>query len=100
MTSRAKALSVLASNTAAFTVCFAVWMMYGVLVTFLVDQQAYAFTKAQMGWLIGIPVLTGALFRLPAGMLTDRYGGRPVFAAIMLLAALAAYLTKIGRAHV
>lgn len=96
MTSRAKALSVLASNTAAFTVCFAVWMMYGVLVTFLVDQQAYAFTKAQMGWLIGIPVLTGALFRLPAGMLTDRYGGRPVFAAIMLLAALAAYLTSFA----
>ncbi len=96
MTIRAKALSVLAANTAAFTVCFAVWMMYGVLVTFLVDQQVYAFGKAQMGWLIGIPVLTGALFRLPAGMLTDRYGGRPVFGAIMLLAALAAYLTSFA----
>lgn len=96
MTSRAKALSVLAANTAAFTVCFAVWMMYGVLVTFLVDQQVYAFDKAQMGWLMGIPVLTGALFRLPAGMLTDRYGGRPVFAAIMLLAALSAYLTSFA----
>ncbi len=96
MTTRAKAISVLAANTAAFMVCFAVWMMYGVLVTFLVDQQVFAFTKAQMGWLIGIPVLTGSLFRLPAGMLTDRYGGRPVFVAIMLLAALAAYLTSFA----
>jgi NNP family nitrate/nitrite transporter-like MFS transporter len=93
---RAKALSVLAANTAAFMVCFAVWMMYGVLVTFLVDQQVFAFTKAQIGWLIGIPVLTGSLFRLPAGMLTDRYGGRPVFAGVMLLAALAAYLTSFA----
>jgi NNP family nitrate/nitrite transporter-like MFS transporter len=94
MTTRTKAISVLTANTVAFVVCFAVWMMYGVLITYLVDQQAYAFSKAQMGWLIGIPVLTGALFRLPAGMLTDRLGGRPVFAGIMLLSAVAAYLTS------
>lgn len=96
MTERAKAISVLSANTAAFAVCFAVWMMYGVLITFLVDQQAYAFTKAQIGWLMGIPVLTGAIFRLPVGVLADRYGGRPIFAAIMLLAALAAYFTSFA----
>jgi NNP family nitrate/nitrite transporter-like MFS transporter len=94
MTERGKALSVLTANTLAFMVCFAVWMMYGVLVTFLVDQQAFAFTKTQMGWLIGIPVLTGSLLRLPVGILADRYGGRIVFAAIMLLAALGAYFTS------
>ncbi len=27
---RGKAISVLTANTVAFTVCFAVWMMYGV----------------------------------------------------------------------
>lgn len=96
MTTRAKAISVLSANTVAFTVCFAVWTMYGVLVTFLVDQQVYSFTKSQMGWLIGIPVLTGALFRLPAGMLTDRYGGRPVFAAIMLFASLSVFLVSFA----
>jgi NNP family nitrate/nitrite transporter-like MFS transporter len=91
---RGKAISVLSANTIAFLACFAVWMMYGVLITFLVDQQAYTFTRAQMGWLIGAPVLTGSLLRLPAGMLADRYGGRVVFAAIMLLSAAAAYLTS------
>jgi NNP family nitrate/nitrite transporter-like MFS transporter len=94
MTTRTKAISVLTANTVAFMVCFAVWLMYGVLITFLVDQQVYAFSKAQMGWLIGIPVLTGAVFRLPAGMLTDRFGGRPVFSGIMFLSAVAAYLTS------
>ncbi len=96
MTMRAKALSVLTANTLAFTVSFAVWMMYGVLITFLVDQQLYDFTKSQMGWLIGIPVLTGSVFRLPVGMLSDRYGGRPVFAIVMLLSAVAAYLTSFA----
>lgn len=96
MTDRGKAIAVLTANTAAFAVCFAVWTMYGVLVTFLVDQQVFAFTKTQVGWLIGIPVLTGSVFRLPAGMLADRYGGRPVFAVVMLLAAAAAYLTSLA----
>jgi len=92
MSERGKAFSVLAANTLAFTVCFAVWMMNGVLITFLVDNGIYDFDKAEMGWLIGIPVLTGAIFRLPAGMLTDRFGGRGVFAIVMLLTAAAAYL--------
>lgn len=96
MSTRAQAISVLTANTVAFMVCFAVWMMYGVLVTSLVDQQVFAFGKAQMGWLIGIPVLTGSLLRLPAGLLTDRFGGRPVITAIMLLAAVAAYLVSFA----
>lgn len=96
MTDRTRALSVLAANTVAFTVCFAVWMMYGVLVTYLVGQRLYAFDTDEIGWLIGIPVLSGSLLRLPAGALTDRYGGRPVMVAIMLMAALAAYLVSLA----
>lgn len=86
MTDKAKAIQVLTLNTIAFTVCFACWMTNGVLVTFLVDNDIYAWDKAQMGWLIGIPVLTGALFRLPVGILTDKYGGRIVYTVVMFLA--------------
>jgi NNP family nitrate/nitrite transporter-like MFS transporter len=92
MRDRGKAISVLTANTVAFTVCFAVWMMNGVLVTFLIERQIFPFTKVQMGWLIGIPVLSGSLFRLPVGMLSDRYGGRPVYAIVMLLSAVSVYL--------
>ncbi|MFN7943018.1 MAG: MFS transporter [Thermoanaerobaculia bacterium] len=84
------------ANTFAFTICFAVWMMYGVLVTFLVDRHVFAFESAQMGWLIGIPVLTGSLLRPPAGMLSDSFGGRPVMIAIMLTAAASAYLVSFA----
>jgi NNP family nitrate/nitrite transporter-like MFS transporter len=87
-----RALRVLAMNTLAFTVCFAAWMMNGVLVTFLVDHRLYAWDRTQMGVLIGAPVLTGAVMRLPLGILTDRFGGRAVFTALMLVAAVPLWL--------
>jgi len=96
MNDRGKAISVLTANTAAFTVCFAVWVMNGVLVTFLIDRQVFQFSKVEMGWLIGIPVLSGSIFRLPVGMLTDRYGGRPVYVVVMLLAAISVYLVSFA----
>ncbi len=94
MTDRGKAISVLTMNTVAFTVCFAVWMMNGVLITFLVDNQVYDWDKATMGWLIGIPVLTGSIIRLPVGILTDKYGGRIVFTGVMLISAVAVFLAS------
>lgn len=96
----ARAIRVLAMNTLAFTVCFAAWMMNGVLVTYLVDQHLYTWDKPQMGWLIGAPVLTGALLRLPLGMLTDRFGGRAVFTAVMLLSAVPLYLVSAADRYV
>ncbi len=92
MADRAKAHVVLAANTFAFTVCFAAWMLNGVLATFLVDSGVFRWNKVQIGWLIGIPVLTGSLFRLPVGILTDRWGGRPVYALLMLLSAIPMWL--------
>lgn len=91
MTEKRQSIQVLTMNTLAFTVCFAVWMMNGVLITFLVGNRVYDFDKAEMGWLIGIPVLTGSVFRLPVGVLTDKYGGRIVYTVVMLLSALACF---------
>ncbi len=96
MTERGKRISVLSMNTLAFTVCFAVWMMNGVLITFLVDNGVYDFDKAEMGWLIGIPVLTGALFRLPVGVLTDQHGGRIIYVLVMLVSAVAVFLASFA----
>ena len=89
-----RAYTVLSINTLAFTVAFAAWMTYGVLITFLVDNGEYDWDKAQIGWLIGVPVLTGSLMRLPAGLLTDKYGGRPVFTIFLLVAAMPMFLVS------
>jgi len=89
---RGAAALALTMSTLAFTICFAAWMLNGVLATFLVDRGVFAWDKSQLGWLIGIPVLTGSLARLPVGVLTDRYGGRVVFAGVMLLSAVPLWL--------
>jgi NNP family nitrate/nitrite transporter-like MFS transporter len=83
---------VLAVNTLAFTVCFAAWMLNGVLVTFLASNQVFEWGPVEIGWLLGIPVLTGAIFRLPAGILTDKFGGKPVFATLLFLTAIPLFL--------
>lgn len=86
----------LALATLAFTLCFAVWTIYGVLVTFLVDRQILVLDEGQIGWLIGIPILTGSLLRLPVGILTDRYGGKPVLVGVMALSAIALFCTSFA----
>jgi NNP family nitrate/nitrite transporter-like MFS transporter len=85
---------VLAINTFAFTICFAAWMMNGVLITFLVDNGVYDWGPSEMGWLIGIPVLSGSIFRLPLGVATDKWGGRVVFGLLLLFSALPMYASS------
>ncbi len=86
----------LTMSTIAFTVCFASWLINGVLVTYLVDAQIFSFDKSQFGWLIGIPILTGSIMRLPVGILTDKYGGRIVFTFLMLLSAIPMYFLSMA----
>jgi NNP family nitrate/nitrite transporter-like MFS transporter len=97
MTANTVSTRILIANTVAFAACFMVWTMYGVLVTFLVDNGLLQVTKAQIGWLIGAPILTGSLLRLPVGLLTDRFGGKPVYIGVMLVSAVALYLTSYAR---
>jgi MFS transporter, NNP family, nitrate/nitrite transporter len=76
-----KAWSVLAVSTLAFTVCFMVWMMFGVIgipIRKMLDLNA-----TQFGLLTAVPVLTGSLIRVPLGIWTDRYGGRIVMTVLM-----------------
>ncbi|MBI4659795.1 MAG: NarK/NasA family nitrate transporter [Verrucomicrobia bacterium] len=91
-----KGIQVLVLNTLAFAVCFAAWMMYGVLITFLVEKNVFSWSKSQMGVLIGTPVLTGAVMRLPVGILCDRYGGRIVYFLLMLTAAIPMFVVTFA----
>ncbi len=86
-------------NTLAFTVCFAVWMLNGVLVTFLVSNQVFDWGPVKIGWLMGIPVLTGAIFRLPAGILTDKYGGKWVFGILLLICSIPLFLLSTATSY-
>jgi NNP family nitrate/nitrite transporter-like MFS transporter len=100
MSDGARAVVALAASTVAFTVCFACWVLYAALVPLLVASGVYAFDETQLGWLLALPILTGALTRLPLGMLTDVYGGRVVFPAVMLAAAVPLALLSVADSYV
>ncbi len=85
-----QAWSVLIVSTWSFTVCFMVWMMFGVIgipIKKMLDLNA-----TQFGLLTATPVLTGSLIRVPLGIWTDRYGGRIVMALLMAVTVPAIWL--------
>ncbi|CCH72731.1 MFS transporter [Nostocoides australiense] len=91
----AGASRVLWMSTAAFTLMFAVWLMFGILGVPI--QKELKLTDPQLAWLSAVAVLNGSIWRLPAGMLADRIGGRKVTIAMLLLTAIPAFL--LTRAH-
>lgn len=89
MTDRGKRNSVLAMNTLAFTVNFAIWTMFSIIGIRI--KAELGLNETEFGLLVATPILTGSLVRLPLGVLTDRYGGRTVFMIQMLLVAIPTY---------
>lgn len=85
---------VLGMSTAAFTICFMVWMMFAVLGVPI--KEIFQLNETQFGLMAATPVLTGALVRLPLGMLTDRFGGRIVFFVLMLVCVLPIYMISLA----
>jgi NNP family nitrate/nitrite transporter-like MFS transporter len=84
-------------STIAFTVCFAVWTIFSIIGVALKDQLGL--TDTQFGLLIGTPVLTGSIVRIALGVWTDRYGGRLVYTATMLAAAVATALLVFAQTY-
>ncbi|WP_339654862.1 MFS transporter [Flavobacterium frigidarium] len=87
-------------NTLAFTICFACWTLNGVLVTFLVDNGIFNWTMVQVGWLLGIPILTGSLMRLPVGILTDKLGGKVVFSTLLIVCSIPLFLLPFANSFI
>ena len=85
-------MSVLVMSTLGFTLMFAVWLMFGVLG--IPIREEFGLTDVQLSWIVALAVLNGAIWRLPAGIAADRFGGRRVFIAFLLVTAIPAYLVS------
>jgi len=75
-----------ALGTISFTVCFAAWGLIGAFAPRF--REIYHLTQSETALLIAVPVLLGALARIPMGILTDRFGGRAIFAILMAAVAI------------
>ncbi len=76
-----------------FDVCFAVWVLNGAMAPFI--SQTFGLTAAQKGLVVSVPVVAGALFRLPLGILSEYVGRKRVAQlnmAIVVLGLAVGYL--------
>ncbi|QIN84568.1 MFS transporter [Rubrobacter tropicus] len=80
---RPGAYRALVLSTLAFALCFSVWGLVAPLAPQF--QELYRLSSTQISVVIATPMLLGALFRIPMGLLTDRFGGRMVFPVLMLI---------------
>ena len=97
MSKKGQALSVLLVSTLAFTVCFMVWMMFGVIG--IPIKKALNLNATEFGLLTATPVLTGSLIRVPLGMWTDKFGGRIVMAVLMAACVVPIWLISYATAY-
>jgi NNP family nitrate/nitrite transporter-like MFS transporter len=81
---------VLALSTFAFTLMFAVWLMFGVLG--IPIQEEFGISDSQLAWLSSVAILNGSIWRLLLGVLADRVGGKKVTVVMLLVTSIPAYL--------
>jgi NNP family nitrate/nitrite transporter-like MFS transporter len=78
----------LAFATISLAMGFAAW---GLISAFAPSfRTQFHLSAQQTSLLVAVPVLLGSLARLPMGMLTDRLGGRAMFASLFAFVAVAA----------
>src|SRR5690242_702933 len=81
-------------GTASFALCFAAW---GLISAFAPQfRQLFSLTSTQSATLVAVPVLLGALARIPVGMLTDRLGARLVFSVLLAVCAVPAFCVPLA----
>jgi MFS transporter, NNP family, nitrate/nitrite transporter len=83
--------------TISFAVSFAAWGLVGGLAS--VFSGLYHLTASQTALLVAVPVLLGSLVRLPMGILTDRFGGRLVFTALLGFSSLAVFVVPLTNSY-
>lgn len=86
MTDPAGNPKVLLISSLAFALGFAVWGMFAALAPFLIKW--YDFSATQVLVLAAMEPFFAAAVSIPLGILTDKYGGRRVFTALLLTLAI------------
>src|SRR3954465_15854323 len=66
-----------------FDFCFAIWVLNGAMAPFITAELHLS--AAQTGLATSVPVLVGALLRLPIGVVAQHWGRKKVALASMLI---------------
>ena len=88
---------VLTMSTIAFTMMFAVWLMFGILGKPI--QAEFGLSDVELSWISAVAVLNGSMWRLPAGMLADRIGGKRVMLFLLVAGAVASFAVSFANSY-
>jgi NNP family nitrate/nitrite transporter-like MFS transporter len=88
---------ILILSTAAFTLLFAVWMMFGILAIPICAELGLS--DVQFSWLTAIAILNGSAWRLPCGMLADRIGGRLLMTLLLVVSAIPTFWVAYAHSY-
>lgn len=83
---------VLVISTIVFAIFFAVWVMFSIIG--IPMREELGMTRFEFAILVAIPVLTGALLRVPVGILADKIGGRTTMVALLLITAVPVFFVS------
>src|SRR5690606_469900 len=84
----------LVMSTLDLAACFMVWTVFSIVGVRI--QREFGLNETQFGLLVGMPILTGALSRLPLGILADRIGGRLVYTDLILVSYVSISLMPVA----
>ena len=70
-----------------FDVCFAVWVLNGAMAPFISEE--FGLTPTQKGWMVSLPIISGALMRFPLGVLAEYIGRKSAAMVGMSLVTIA-----------
>ncbi len=65
-----------------FDVSFMLWVLLGALGIYIAESAGL--TPAQKGLMVAVPILSGAMLRMPLGLLSDRWGGKRIGTALLI----------------
>ncbi|VAV87000.1 Nitrate/nitrite transporter [hydrothermal vent metagenome] len=94
---KAQQTTALSASTLAFTVCFAVWTIFSIIGIKI--KADLGLNDTQFGLLVATPILTGSLSRIFLGIWADQYGGRMVYALLMLVTAVGVFLLTLANTY-
>ncbi|MFC6439767.1 nitrate/nitrite transporter [Bowmanella sp. JS7-9] len=83
--------------TLAFAACFSVWTLYAVMGITL--QVQLNLTATEYGVLLAAPIFTGAILRLPLGILADKISARLLWLVQMLAVVPALLLLPLANSY-
>ncbi|MEN8259546.1 MAG: MFS transporter [Pseudomonadota bacterium] len=92
-----KRMSVLVMSTFGFFMCFAVWMMFGIMRITIQDE--FGLSNTQTGLLVATPVFLGSVSRIFLGTLVDRAGGRKVYTLLIFFSTIPIFAASLAQEY-